>query len=489
MPDNFIPTSLDYIRTFPEIVLIFAGTMLMILEGLAGEKSRKGTGPLALFAILIAFAAAFFAGLDHRGPAFQNFLIIDDFATYFRLLVLMVGAFTVLCSMSYLEREKADSGEYYALILFSLVGQCLLATSNELIMVFIGLEISSIATYILAGYNRDDRRNNEASIKYFLLGSFATAFLLYGVAWIYGLTGTTNLATMGKLLADPQAVQAPWMVGACCALMFVGFAFKVSAAPFQSWTPDVYQGAPAPITMFMSAGPKAAAFAVFLRVFTTGFGSLGESWEPVVWISALLTMTIGNFAALTQSNVKRVLAYSSIAHAGYVLVAIAARSEIGTAAALFYLGSYAFMNLGAFAIITHFARTHERYVLIEDLAGLSQRQPVVAALFTVFLLSLIGVPLTSGFFGKFYIFKAAIDAKLFWLTVLGLLNSAVAAYYYLRMIVIMYFHEPGQSVETATPPPAGINITIWASAIMIVVLGVYPSLLLKFATLSSYLAR
>jgi NADH-quinone oxidoreductase subunit N len=489
MPDNFIPTSADYLRTLPEIILTLAGTLLMILEGLAGERSRKGTGPLALLAIVGAFAAAFFAGLNNRGPAFQNFLIIDDFATYFRLLVLIVGAFTVLCSLSYVIRENIDSGEYYALILFSLVGQCLLATSNELIMVFIGLEISSIATYILAGYNRDDRRNNEAAIKYFLLGSFATAFLLYGVAWIYGLTGTTNLAQIGKLLADPRAVDAPWMVGACCALMFVGFAFKVSAAPFQSWTPDVYQGAPAPITMFMSAGPKAAAFAVFLRVFTTGFSSLGESWEPVVWISALLTMIIGNFAALTQSNVKRVLAYSSIAHAGYVLVAIAARSEIGTAAALFYLGSYAFMNLGAFAIVTHFSRTHERYVLVEDLAGLSQKQPVIAALFTVFLLSLIGVPLTSGFFGKFYVFKAAIDSKLFWLAVLGLLNSAVAAYYYLRMIVVMYFHEPGQSVETSTPPAGGVNITIWASAIMIVVLGVYPSLLLKFATLSSYLQK
>ncbi len=488
MPDNFIPTSVDYIRTLPEIILIVAGAVMMFLEGLAGERHRKGSGPLALIVILGALAAALNAGLN-KGLAYQNFLVIDDFATFFRVLVLVVGAFTVLCSISYLKREDSDSSEYYALILFSLVGQCLLATSNELIMVFIGLEISSIATYILAGFHRDDRRNNEAAIKYFLLGSFATAFLLYGVAWIYGLTGTTNLTQIGKLLADPRTVNAPWMVGTACALMFVGFAFKVSAAPFQSWTPDVYQGAPAPITMFMSAGPKAAAFAVFLRVFTTAFSGQGESWEYIVWISALLTMIIGNFAALTQSNIKRMLAYSSIAHAGYVLVAIAARSEIGTAAALFYLASYAFMNLGAFAIVIHFSRHHERYVLVEDLAGLSQKQPVIAALFTVFLLSLIGVPLTSGFFGKFYIFKAAIDSKLFWLSVLGLLNSAVAAYYYLRVIVVMYFHEPGQSVETATAPSAGINITLWASAIAIVVLGVFPSLLLNFATQSAFLGK
>ena len=489
MPANFIPTTADYLRTLPEIILIVVGTLLMLLEGLAGERNRKGTGIIAFVAILAAFGAAFMAGLDNRGPAFQNFLIIDDFATYFRLLVLVVGAFSVLCSMSYFEREDHDTGEYYALMLFSLVGQCLLASSNELIMVFIGLEISSIATYILCGFQRDDRRNNESAIKYFLLGSFATTFLLYGVAWIYGMTGTTKLDQIGKLVADPRAIDAPWMVAACCALMFVGFAFKVSAAPFQSWTPDVYQGAPAPVTMFMSAGPKAAAFAVFLRVFTTGFSSLGESWMPVVWVSALATMIIGNFAALTQSNIKRVLAYSSIAHAGYVLVAIAARSEIGTAAALFYLASYAFMNLGAFAIVTHFSRAKERYVLVEDLAGLSQRQPVTAALFTVFLLSLIGVPLTSGFFGKFYIFKAAIDSQLFWLAVLGLLNSAVAAYYYLRIIVVMYFHEPGQSADTATAPAPGISITMWASAVMIVVLGVYPGLLLRFATISSFLPK
>lgn len=488
MPANFIPTSLDYLRTLPEIILIIAGTLLMLLEGVSGQESRRGTGPLALMATLGAMVAAFYAGMN-KGPAFQNFLIIDDFATYFRLLVLMVGAFAILCSISYLKREEADSGEYYALMLFSLVGQCLLATSNELIMVFIGLEISSIATYILAGFLRGDRRNNESAIKYFLLGSFATTFLLYGVAWIYGLTGTTNLNRIGQLLADPRFLESPAMLGAACALMFVGFAFKVSAAPFQSWTPDVYQGAPAPVTMFMSAGPKAAAFAVFLRVFTTAFSGLGESWEPLVWVSALATMVIGNFAALTQSNVKRVLAYSSIAHAGYVLVAIAARSEIGTAAALFYLASYAFMNLGAFAIVTHFSRKHERYVLVEDFAGFGQKQPITAMLFTIFLLSLIGVPLTSGFFGKFYIFKAAIDSKLFWLAVLGLLNSAVAAYYYLRVIVVMYFHEPGVSAETATPPSAGISFTMWASAIAILVLGVFPSLLLNFATQSAAIGK
>lgn len=472
----------------PETILTVFGTLILLMEGLAGQKHRKNTSLVALLAIIGALGATIVAGAN-QGPAFGQFLVIDGFGTFFRLMVLVVGLLAVLCSDSYFKREGADSGEYYALVLYSLVGQCLLAISNELIMVFIGLEISSIATYILAGFLRDDRRANESAIKYFLLGSFATAFLLYGVAWIYGLTGTTNLVEIRRYLADPAASAAPWMIGATIALMFVGFAFKISAAPFQAWAPDVYQGAPAPVTAFMSAGPKAAAFAVLLRVFTIAFGGTGEHWEPVVWVSALLTMVIGNFAALTQVNIKRVLAYSSIAHAGYVLVALTAHSEIGTAAAMFYLASYAFMNVGAFAVITHFSRRGEKYVLVDDLAGLGARQPATAALFTIFLLSLIGVPLTGGFFGKFYIFKAALDSNLIWLTVLGLLNSAVAAYYYLRIIVVMYFHEPGDATNTLTPLAPGIKLALWGSAAATLLLGIFPSLLLDFANQSANLTR
>jgi NADH-quinone oxidoreductase subunit N len=271
--------------------------------------------------------------------------------------------------------------------------------------------------------------------------------------------------------------------------MFVGFAFKVSAAPFQIWAPDVYQGAPAPVTLFMSAGPKAAAFAVFLRVFMTAFQPITSRWEPFVWTSALLTMIVGNFAALTQTNVKRLLAYSSIAHAGYVMVAIAAHSQIGTAAAMFYLAAYAFMNIGSFAVITHFSRQGEKFVNVEDLAGLGWKQPVTAALFSIFLLSLIGVPLTGGFFGKFYIFKAALDANLVWLAVLGLLNSAVAAYYYLRIMVVMYMNEPGEATVTVQPLSAGIRTTLWVSALGTLVLGIFPSIVLNFATRSSALTK
>ena len=264
-------------------------------------------------------------------------------------------------------------------------------------------------------------------------------------------------------------------------MMFVGLAFKVSGAPFQIWTPDVYQGAPAPVTAFLSTAPKAAAFAIFLRIFLTAFQQVASGWEPLIWVSALLSMTIGNFAALTQGNIKRMLAYSSVAHAGYVMVALAARSEIGTAAAMFYLAAYALMNIGAFVVVIHMAGKGERHLKISDLAGLGKRQPVTAAMLTIFLLSLIGVPLTGGFFGKFYIFRAALQSNLVWLTVLGLLNSAVAAYYYLRLLVVMYMYEPGEVANTIEPLTPGLRAALILPAIGTIVLGILPGTILNFA--------
>jgi NADH-quinone oxidoreductase subunit N len=491
MPVNAPPLD-DYIRFLPEIIMTVAGTLIMVLQVLMREsKPKSSLGHLSLFAFVAAMAATFFADY-HRGHAFSNMLTVDGYATFFRALVIGVGILSVLSAYQYLNRERANQGEYYALLLFSVVGQSVMVAANELIMIFIGLEISSIATYILAGYLRDDKRNNEAALKYFLLGSFATAFLLYGIAWIYGVTGHTNLdqirAALPVLVTGRENLI---LIGTAAALMFVGFAFKVSAAPFQVWAPDVYQGAPAPVTLFMSVGPKAAAFAVFVRVFTTGFGlqAISDRWEPFVVSSALATMFIGNFAALMQNNVKRLLAYSSIAHAGYIMVAIAARNQIGIAAVMFYLAAYALMNIGAFAVVTYFSRRGEKYVNVEDLAGLGWKQPVTAALFSIFLLSLIGVPLTAGFFGKFYIFKAALDAHLVWLAVLGLLSSAVGAYYYLRIVVVMYMREPGEATESLEAPGFGIRATLWIAALGTLLLGIVPSLLLNFATDSSKLPR
>ena len=478
---NFQPPAIDYLRFLPEILLTVFGIVIMMLEAVAKGR-RTYMAVIALIAIAAALGANVGAYLN-AGPAFQNMITVDGYGTFFRGLVLMVGFLCVLASINYLERERAQTGEYYALILFSLVGQCILSTATNLIMVFIGLEISSIATYILAGFLRDDRRNNESALKYFLLGSFATSFLLYGIAWIYGMVGSVNLDDIGRMFS--QGIAPGALAGLAMALLFVGFAFKVSVAPFQIWAPDVYQGAAAPVTAFMSTGPKAAAFAIFFRVFMTSFRPFSDRWLPLVFGCAIATMIIGNFAALLQDNVKRMLGYSSIAHAGYVMIAFAAASQIGISAAMFYLLSYALMQIGAFAVIAHVASRNERYVKLEDLAGLGRREPATAALLAIFVFSLIGIPLTGGFFGKFYVFQAALNAHLVWLTVIGLINSGIAAYYYLKIIVAIYMQEPVAAVEQLPPPAPSLRFAIWASAIGTLFLGIYPSALLQFATFSA----
>ncbi len=477
MPVNFAPSSTDMLRFLPETILTIAGTLLMILDPLFAKKMPKLFGNLSIVALLAAIGAAVAAN-DVPGTAFSNLLIVDGFGTYFRILVMCIGIIAVLSSYKYLERERAETGEYHALIIFSIMGQCVMVTANDLMMIFIGLEISSIASYVLAGYLRNDKRNNEAALKYFLLGSFATGFLLYGIAVIYGLTGATQLPAIRDALHNPET--SLMVAGVAAALMFVGLCFKISGAPFQVWAPDVYQGAPAPISAFLATGPKAAAFAIFLRIFISAFDRISGSWAPIVWICALLSMTIGNFAALTQTNLKRMLAYSSIAHAGYILVALASDSSIGTAAAMFYLGAYALMNLGAFAVIVHIAGRGERHLKIDDLAGLGQRQPFTAAMMTIFLLSLIGVPLTGGFFGKFYIFRAALNSHLVWLAVLGMLNSAVAAYYYLRLLVVMYMREPGEVTNDLEAPGPALQAALILPAIGTFFLGILPGTVLSF---------
>ena len=487
MPVNAYPGATDLLRFLPETLLILAGTLIMVLDPLVKRRSSPLFGHLTLLTLIAGIAVAI-AGASNPGPAFGGMLMVDGFATFFRVLVMGVDILIVLPSYPFLARQDGETGAFHALLLFSISGQCLMASASDLIIIFIGLEISSISSYVLAGFFRDDKRSNEAALKYFLLGSFATAFFLYGVALIYGATGTINLdavrRSIGPLRADP-----PVMIVAAAALMFVGLGFKVSASPFQMWAPDVYQGAPTPVSAFLSAGPKAAGFAIFLRIFLTAFGPIGAHWEPLVWGASLLSMTVGNFAALTQTNFKRMLAYSSIAHAGYVLVALAARSQVGAAAAKFYLVAYACMNIGAFAVVSHLSGRGEKYTDIEDFKGLAQKQPLTAAMLTIFLLSLIGVPLTGGFFGKFYIFRAALESHLVWLTVLGLLNSAVAAYYYLRILVMMYMHEPGPAAEAVEPLSPAMGAALILPALGTLVLGIFPGWVLDFAGKSSELMR
>ncbi|MBI3697606.1 MAG: NADH-quinone oxidoreductase subunit N [Acidobacteria bacterium] len=480
-----MPDSAQILRLLPEILLSVFGTLIMVLDPLTGRNRKALLGVLALVGAYCAWIGAL-VSYANPGPAFGGMVTVDGFATFFRLLVCAIGFLTVLASMSYLERNELPQGEYYALVLFGVAGQSLMAVSGELVLIFLGLEISSISTYILAGFLREDAKSNEASLKYFFLGSFATAFFLYGVALTYGATGSTKLVVIRQAMEGKDANVVLAVIAG--ALMFVGLAFKVSAAPFQVWTPDVYQGAPSPVTAYLSTGPKAAAFAIFLRIFFTTVPQTGVMWGWLLWTCALLSMTIGNFAALVQTDIKRMLAYSSIAHAGYVLVAFTSCTPIGAAAAMFYLAAYAFMNLGAFTVVSHLSGRREQYVAIDHYAGLGRRRPFLAALLTIFLLSLVGIPLTGGFFGKFYIFRAAVNADLLWLAVLGLLNSAVAAYYYLKVIVVMYMQEPKEEV-TIEPVPATLAATLVLAAGAVFFLGVYPGPVLDFATRSASFSR
>jgi NADH-quinone oxidoreductase subunit N len=354
----------------------------------------------------------------------------------------------------------------------------LMSSAIELVLIFIALEISSISSYVLTGFRRNNASSAEASLKYFLLGSFATAFFLYGVALMFGATGSTNIDQIGKAL---QAGPLPMLAYVAVAFMFVGLGFKVAAAPFHVWTPDVYEGAPAPIVGLMSTAPKAAAFAVLLRVIFV-LHVPGGFW--LVWVAAALSMTLGNLCALVQSNVKRLLAYSSIAHAGYLLAAFAAAPALGTSAAMFYTASYAAMNLGAFAVVSHFANAGERYVALEDYEGLGRSSPLLAATLTIFLLSLIGIPMTGGFFAKFYVFSATVNANLIWLTVIGVLNSGIGAYYYLRIIVVMYMRESRRAVPV-TPVPFTLGLALASCLAATLYLGILPNSLLRLTQASA----
>jgi NADH-quinone oxidoreductase subunit N len=471
---RILPQSADYIRVLPEIVLAIFGMVVMVLEPLIDEeKSQKVLGGIALVGALAGLGATWFMA-QSPGMAFWNTVQIDGFSVFFHVLVIAIAAVVILTSYEYMSVQRIRAGEYYALILFGAVGMALMSSAIELVLIFIALEISSISSYVLAGFRRREASSAEASLKYFLLGSFATAFFLYGVALMFGATGSTNIDQISKSL---QAGAIPLLAFVAVAFMFVGLGFKVAAAPFHVWTPDVYEGAPAPIVGFMSTAPKAAAFAVLLRiVFVVNVP--GRFW--LIWISAALSMTLGNVGALVQNNVKRLLAYSSIAHAGYLLVAFAAAPALGTSAAMFYTAAYAAMNLGAFAVVSHFGNAGERYVNLEDYEGLGRSSPLLAATLTIFLLSLIGIPMTGGFFAKFYVFSAAVKANLIWLTIIGVLNSGIGAYYYLRVIVMMYMRESRRDVP-AIPVPFALRAAIACCMAVTLYLGIFPDGTLQYA--------
>ena len=468
-----IPLAAEYIRILPEIVLTLFGMIIMVLDPLVDEqKSQKTLGAIGLVGAVAALVSTWMMA-QSPGLAFSNMIRVDGFSVFFHVLVITIGIVLILTSYEYMAVQKIRAGEYYGLILFGLVGMCLMSSAIELVLIFIALEISSISTYILAGFRRRSATSSESSLKYFLLGSFATAFFLYGVAMMFGATGSTNIDEISAALASNNI---PVLAYVAMALMFVGLGFKVAAAPFHIWTPDVYEGAPAPVVGFMSTAPKAAAFAVLLRLlFETN--APGRFW--LVWVAAVLSMTMGNVAALVQDNVKRLLAYSSIAHAGYVLVAFAAKPELGAPAVMFYTAAYAAMNVGAFAVVSHFANAGEKYVTVSNYAGLGRKSPILAGSLAFFLISLIGIPMTGGFFAKFYVFSASLQSGLVGLTIIGVINSAVGAYYYLKLIVVMYMREAEEDVPLL-PVSLTLKAAVAISIAATLYLGVLPNRILGF---------
>ena len=480
----------------PELIVALAGVIVMIVDAFSSPRQRLVTGTLSLLAMLAAAAATIWLWVARplTASAFNGMIVLDEFRLSFTMVFIVVAILTLLIATIWIETENLPAGEFHSLLLFATAGMMLMASAGDLVIVFLGLEILSIATYVLAGFRRTDTRSNESSLKYFILGSFASAFLLYGIALIYGATatntlpGTTNIATIATRL--DQSLYPP-LLFAGIAMLIVGFGFKIATAPFHVWTPDVYEGAPTPVTAFMAAGPKAAGFASFMRVFLFGFpivtavastaGFAHAAWVGALAIMAALTMTIGNVVAIVQNNVKRMLAYSSIAHAGYALVGFVAagaatdpaQRSAAVTAVIFYLLTYAVMNMGAFAIVTIIARKGDQRNEVEDYNGIGFSSPVLAFSLSIFLLSLLGMPLTAGFMGKIMVFSAAVNQGYVWLVVLGVLNTAISAYYYLRLIIVMFFKERTTVWE---PPriPAGVAVALILTILGVFYLGLFP---------------
>ncbi len=472
----------DIFRILPEVVLTLTGVAVMLIDAtLPPGWARRPLGWVAAMGTTLALWASLWQLSLPNGTGFYATVETSAFTVFFHVLICGIVLVALLLSLDTLPEDSHHQGEFYALIVFGAVGMCLLTGAVELLVVFVALEISSIATYILAGYRKDTARGPEAAIKYFLLGSFATAFLLYGVALIFGATGTTQVYEIAHLAPSAQNHS---LVLAALALMLVGILFKVSAAPFHVWTPDVYEGAPSPVVALMSTAPKAAAFALLLRVTYEMLPSLRPVWAPLLWVVAVLSMTVGNLAALRQENVKRMLAYSSIAHAGYLLAAFAGLGSIGIAAASFYIAAYAAMNVGIFAVITVAGGYDEKTPLVRDFRGLLYRSPLLGSLLIFFLVSLVGIPFTGGFFGKFYAFSAAVGGNAIWLAIIGLLNSGLAAAYYLRL-ALAAAQRPDIKNDSAALSTPQVGVAVGAALLLAVVatliLGIVPGEVLRAA--------
>jgi NADH-quinone oxidoreductase subunit N len=488
----------------PELIVCIAGVVVMLVDAFGKPAQRWISGSISIAGLIAAAASSAWLWHSWRSvsEAFNGMIVLDELRLGFTFVFLIVSLLTILVSMVWVENERLPAGEFHSLLMFATAGMMFMASAGDLVMVFLGLEILSIATYVMCGFRRTDIRSNESSMKYFILGSFSSAFLLYGIALTYGATstaaglpGTTNIAEIARRLPDAQY---PMLLFAGAAMMLVGFGFKIAIAPFHVWTPDVYEGAPTPVTAFMAAGPKAAGFASFMRVFLFAFpfvivtvnksvaGQIHAAWLGALVVLAILTMTVGNVVAIAQNNVKRMLAYSSIAHAGYALVGFIAagaapdldQRNAAIAAVIFYLLTYAVMNLGAFAVVQLIARAGDRRTEVEDYNGIGFQSPWLAFCLSLFLLSLLGMPLTAGFIGKVMVFRAALDQGYYALVVIGVLNTAISAYYYLRLIIVMFFRER-TTAWTAPHIPASIGLALVITILGVLYLGLFPGRVLN----------
>lgn len=471
--------AINFAAIMPETILSVVGMALLLINVFVPSEKKGYLAWLSLAGIIVTFFTVV-SGWGNPQEGFSGSVLQDNFSLFFKGIFLVAGALSVLITDQYLDREGCNHGEIYPLMLFATVGMMLMAAGTDLMTIFIGLEIMSICLYVLAGFNRDNLKSNEAGLKYFLLGAFSTGFLLYGMALTYGATGTTKLAKIAAYATQNGMVANNPLLLVGMLLMATGFAFKVAAAPFHMWTPDVYEGAPTPVTAFMSVGPKAAGFAAFLRVLIIAMPTLKPEWTGLLWVLAVLTMTVGNVTALYQRNIKRMLAYSSIAHAGYVLVGFTAGNSVGTAGVMFYMLTYAFMNIGAFAILILAGRKGDSGNTLDDMTGFGYKHPILGVVMTIFLFSLAGIPPAAGFVGKFYLFSGAIQAGYFWLAIIGVLNSAASVYYYLRVMVYMYMKEPVEDFGWLQVTPA-FALCLLVSVAGVLIPGISPGILLTLA--------
>jgi len=458
----------------PMLVLAVTAGLVLVLDLVPPRERKDHLGFISALGVVATLIVTYWMTFATGGAelrAFRGMVVLDGYALFFNIIIGYATGLVLLLSMDYMRREGVESGEFYILVLLSAVGMMLMASAGDLIVVFLGLETMSISLYVLAGFFRTRLEAGEASMKYFLIGAFASGFFLYGIALIFGATGTTNLDRIANAVAAGAGRDPMLVIG--LGLLLVGFGFKISSVPFHMWAPDVYEGAPTSVTAFIATGSKAAAFAALLRVLLTAMRGAPVDWPMLLWVLAVLTMTVGNVVALAQLNLKRMLAYSSIAHVGYMLVGVVAGGALGNGSVLFYLLVYTFTTAGAFGAILVLERAGQEAVRLEDLGGLATRHPLLAVALSVFLLSLIGIPPTAGFVGKFYLFGAAVKSGYVWLAVIGVLNSALAAYYYLRLIVYMYMREPEDAPTVLAPSLSGalaLVVALWG----VVQLGVAP---------------